>query len=75
MNTSTASALPRFTANPLWEKEIRLLRPAFLAAMPLAVLPVWLLGMFHVIGGESLRMVTPPLWCGALFLAISSFGR
>ena len=75
MNTSTASALPRFTSNPLWEKEIRLLRPAFLAALPLAVLPVWLLGMFQVIGSESLRMVTPPLWCGALFLAISSFGR
>ena len=61
--------------DPLVAKEIHLLKPAFIAALLLAVAPVWIIGQLGLIQGEGVRMVTLPLWCGALVLATSSFGR
>ena len=62
--------------NPLVKKEIRLLLPAWIAAMLLAITPVW---MFWKLDREDLRYV--PLFpafiflLGILFLAIAPFGQ
>ena len=66
-----------FPQSPLLTKEIRLLRPAFYAALLLAVAPVWFMGRYFpgLARGESLEFATVPLWLGGLLLALSVFGR
>jgi hypothetical protein len=62
--------------NPLVKKEIRLLLPAWIAAMLLAITPVWI---FWKLDRDGLRYV--PLFpafiflLGMLFLAIAPFGQ
>ena len=58
---------------PLYAKEIRLLQPAYLAALLLAVVPVWLLPKGPYDSPESAALV--PFVFGVVMLALSGFGR
>ena len=58
---------------PLYAKELRLLQPAYLAALLLAVVPVWLLPRNPYDSPESGALV--PFIFGVAMLALSSFGR
>jgi len=58
--------------NPLVAKEIRLLRPAYVMAILLAMIPLWLLPAY---GDEAEFFAYVALCFGTLMLALSSFGR
>lgn len=58
---------------PLFAKELRLLQPAFLTALVLAVVPVWLLPGRPYSFPERVTLV--PLIFGLVMLALSAFGR
>jgi ABC-type transport system involved in multi-copper enzyme maturation permease subunit len=58
---------------PLYAKEIRLLQPAFLTALLLAIVPVWLLPRHPYDSPESAALV--PFVFGVVMLALSVFGR
>ncbi len=59
--------------NALVAKEIRLLLPAYVMALLLAVVPVWLLPMDP--GSTPASVALYPFAFGAVMLALSSFGR
>jgi hypothetical protein len=59
----------------LVEKEIRLLLPAFAAALVLAILPVWLLPAAGFEYGENGAFECYLFLLGIVLLALSSFGR
>jgi hypothetical protein len=70
--------------NPLVKKEIRLLLPAWIAAMLLAIAPVWIFGSFglHFFGSFGLNDYTNFTWVpdscfafGVILLGIASFGQ
>ncbi len=77
MNAIWQKEFRLLSQSPLLAKEIRLLRPAFYAALLLAVVPVWFLGQFFpgLERGESVEYISVPLWLGGLLLALSAFGR
>ena len=77
MNSIWQREFRLFPQSPLLAKEIRLLRPAFYAALLLAVAPVWFMGRFFpgLETGKSIEFVALPLWLGGLLLALSVFGR
>ena len=54
--------------NALLRKELRLLRPAWVAALAAATLPLWL-GEYYV------GLALPCYWLAILFLGLSSFGQ
>ena len=58
---------------PLYAKEIRLLQPAYLMALLLAVVPVWLLPRQPYDSPENVALV--PFTFGVVMLALSGFGR
>jgi ABC-type transport system involved in multi-copper enzyme maturation permease subunit len=59
----------------LVEKEIRLLLPAFVVALALAILPVWLLPAYSFNAGNDGGWPAALYCFGVLMLALSSFGR
>lgn len=60
--------------NPLIKKEIRLLLPAWIAAMLLASVPVWFVSILPGVS-DVMSIIGPLLVIGFLFLSISSFGQ
>jgi hypothetical protein len=58
---------------PLIAKEIRLLLPAFVMALALAVIPVWLLPNDGV--NSAAKVALYPFCFGVVMLALSAFGR
>jgi hypothetical protein len=58
---------------PLYAKELRLLQPAYLMALLLAVVPVWLLPRHPHDAPEDVAVV--PFVFGVVMLALSGFGR
>lgn len=61
--------------NPLIKKEIRLLLPAWIAAMLMAILPVWFASIWTDQSDLSMSVIGYLLVFGFLFLGISSFGQ
>jgi hypothetical protein len=59
--------------NALVAKEIRLLLPAYAAALVLAVLPVWFLPSYR--SADPTFYILCAFWFGIVMLALSSFGR
>ncbi len=61
--------------NALLKKEIRLLLPAFVAALALAILPIWFVPAFFFHAANDSN-TTALVYCfGVLMLALASFGR
>ncbi len=61
--------------NPLIKKEIRLLFPAWIAAMLLAIMPVWFASIWSDSSDSLMSVIGPLLIIGFLFLGITSFGQ
>src|SRR5437762_7602323 len=59
--------------SPLAAKEICLLLPAYVTALLLAIVPVWLLPNDPANTPAAIALY--PFWFGAAIVAISSFGR
>ncbi|HEY5298979.1 MAG TPA: hypothetical protein VIK59_13820 [Verrucomicrobiae bacterium] len=60
--------------NALIKKEIRLLLPAWIAAMLLAIFPVWIISPWPQTFQDASFLLFPAI-LGGLFLAIASFGQ
>ncbi len=62
--------------NPLVAKEIRILLPAYVMALLLAIVPAWLVQLDYYVGGSNITaIVLFPFGFGVAMLALSSFGR
>jgi ABC-type transport system involved in multi-copper enzyme maturation permease subunit len=61
--------------NPLVKKEIRLLLPAWIAAMLLAIIPTWIAPVWSRVPPEVNLYVQLAFALGFLLLAIASFGQ
>jgi len=59
----------------LVQKEMRLLAPAYVLALLLAIVPVWLLSKSNSPGYTPAEAFVPAFWFGAMMLALSAFGR
>ena len=60
--------------NAALRKEVRLLLPAWIAAMAAATLPIWLIGRWFLLF-EQMEVVSLAVFAaGALLLSLSSFG-
>ena len=63
--------------NALIRKEIRLILPAWIAAMMLAVVPVWFISVKSLLGGhqEGAAIASYAFAVGAIFLGLAPFGQ
>ena len=61
--------------NPLVKKEIRLLLPAWIAAMLLAIFPIWIASVWSRVPSEANPYVLLALALGLILLGITSFGQ